>query len=106
MVAFKNANLDLGTGAADAYTAPAGGAIVLHAQLANVDGTNPTDCDVWWTDASNASKVTYLVKLMTLPAKASVGILEGKLVLESGDKIRALAANATRAGLSLSVLEL
>lgn len=107
MATFKNENLDILVTAADGYEVPAAKtAIVLGCQLANVDGVNSVDCDVWWTDDSDADKVTYLVKGMTLPAKAAVGVLEGKLVLEAGDRIRALAGAAGDAQLSISVLEL
>lgn len=104
---FKNANLDLTTSLTDAYTCPASTkAIVTLCQVANVDGTNSVDVDVCWTDSSNTNKVTYLVKTMSLPADASVGVLTGKLVLEAGDKIQGKASAASDAQLSISVLEI
>lgn len=104
---FKNAYLDLTTTLTDVYTCPASTtAIVMLIQVANVDGTNNVDVDVQWTDASAAAKANHLAKTLTVPADAAVNILGGRLVLETGDKIRAKASVVSDAELSVSVLEI
>ena len=105
--ALKNAYLDLTASLADVYTVPASTtAIVFTCQVANVDGTASVDVDVVWTDDSNADKVTYLAKTVSIPADASLNVLAGKVVLETGDKIRAKASAASDAELTLSIMEI
>ena len=103
---FKNARLVAGTAATDVYTAGSGvTAIVLQAQVANV-GTANEEVSVWWTDASAADAITRLVNDVVIPAKVAVGAIEGKLVLEAGDKLRIEGQTANNAEISVSVLEI
>lgn len=103
----KNARLVMGAALAPAYTCPAGtSAIVLMAQVANVDGSNPVDATVQWLDASNANAVTRLASAVTVPAKAAMGVIDGKLTLEANDSIQAMGSVANKLELTLSIMEM
>jgi hypothetical protein len=103
---FKNARLVAGTAATDVYTAGSGvTAIVIGAQAANV-GTANVEVDVWFTDSSAADAITRLVNDVVIPAKASLAPIAGKLVLETGDKIRASANSDNNVEITVSVLEI
>ena len=102
---YKNARAVLSTAAADVYTCPASTtAIVLLAQVANVTSSSVT-ATVQWTDASNSNAVTRLIYGVPILSSDSLGCLDGKLVLEAGDKIQGLAGVASVIELSVSVLE-
>lgn len=101
----KNARAALTTTAADVYTAPAGGAKITMIQVANVDSENDVDVTVQWTDASASNAVTRLAFNALCAAKDSIAVQAGGLVLESGDKIRALASAAGDAEITVCVIE-
>lgn len=104
---FKNAKTVLGDTATDVYTVPAGTvAIVIGAQVANVDNANSRDLRFWWTDASDTDAVTYLAYDVIIPARAAYEPVGGKLVLEAGDTVKGLGSVASDCEVSLSVLEL
>lgn len=104
---FKNFRAALVTGGVTAYTCPAATtAIVLHLQASNVDGTNSADVTVRWTDSSNSNTVTRLANVIPVPAKTSVSVLIGKLVLEAGDTIAGVASADGDLELGGSVLEI
>lgn len=104
---FKNARQAVGTSLAAVYTCPAATvAIVIGLQVANVDGTNAADVSVCWTDDSAADAVTYLCKTIMVPPDASFCPIDGRLVLEAGDQLQAVASAAGDLELSLSVLEI
>ncbi len=101
----KNARAALTTSASDVYTAPSGGAKVTMIQVANVDGTNDVDVTVQWTDSSASSAVTRLCFNATVGAKDALSVPAGGLILESGDKIQALASAASDAEITVCVVE-
>lgn len=104
---FKNATQAVGTSYATAYTCPAlTTAIVIFAQVANVTGTTSTDLSLQWLDSSQSNLATELAHTISIPANASLGTLDGKLVLEAGDALQAKASANTSLVLSLSVLEM
>ena len=104
---FKNFRALMVTGGATAYTCPsATTAIVLHCQVANVDGVNSADATVHWTDDSNSDAVTRLGLTVVVPAQTSVAMLTGKLVLEAGDTLVGIASADSDLELSGSVLEM
>ena len=104
---FKNFKGALTTTAATIYTCPASTvAIVLMAQVANIDGTNEADASVSWIDSSDSAAETYLIKAAPVPAGSALGVLSGKLVLEAGDTIKALASATGDLVVSGSVLEM
>ena len=105
--AYKNFKAAMVTGGATGYTCPAATtAIVLHCQVANIDGTNSADASVHWTDDSNSDTATYLAKTVAVPADTSLSVLTGKLVLETGDTIVGTASADGDLQLSGSVLEI
>lgn len=103
---YVNARAVLGTSVADVYECPANTkAIVLLAQVSNTTAASAT-ATVQWTDSSNSDAVTRLISGVSIPVGASLGCLDGKMVLEPGDKIQALASVADALELTISVLEL
>ena len=107
-LAYKNAGAALGTTYATVYTCPAGTtALVLLAQVANVDGTNSADVSAQWLDASNASVATRLVETVPVPADAALNVLDnGPLVLEAGDQFQAKASASGDLEITLSISEI
>ncbi len=104
---FKNFRALMTTTGALAYTCPAATtAIVIHLQVANVDGTNAADATIYWTDDSNADAVTRLCYTVPVVADTSIGVMEGKLVLEAGDTIVGIASANGDLELSGSVMEI
>lgn len=83
----------LTTTAADIFTVPAGQvAHIIGVVAANVDGTDPVDVTVQWTDASNADAVTRLVLGLTVAASDSRSCLASPIALAAGDKLQSLAS--------------
>jgi hypothetical protein len=103
---FKNAKLKIQDTATDVYECPsATTAIVLGCQVANVSAS-AEEVEVWWTDASDSNAITRLVKDVIIPAQSSLAPIAGKLVLEAGDKIRAIGETDDDAEITVSVLEI
>ena len=102
---FKAVNVALGDSAdAVVYTCPASTtAIVIHCQVANVDGTNAADLNI---DHNDGSTTAALVSTLSVPADSAVNPIGGKLVLEAADTLRAWAGAASDLELTLSVLEI
>lgn len=102
---FQTVNVALGnTADAVVYTCPAATtAIVIHCQVANVDGTNAADLNI---DMNDGSVVAALVSTLSVPADSAVNPIGGKLVLEAADELRAWAGAASDLELTLSVLEI
>ena len=104
---FKNARLAVTTSYSSIYTCPAATtAIVLMAQVANVDGTNSADISLQWLDDSDSDVATRLGPTIPVPADSALGLLDGKLVLMAGDQLQALASANGDLELTVSVLEL
>ncbi len=89
---FKNQYTDLGTGNSDVVNAIATGtAIVLTLRCTNVDGTNDATVTVEVVDGSSGD--AKIASTMTVPADSSLELAgTSKIVLETGDKIQALAS--------------
>lgn len=103
---FKNARAVLADTATDVYTVPASTtAIVIGCQVTNVH-TAAVDLDFWWTDASASDAKTYLANNILVPARGAYEPIGGKLVLETGDKLRGLSEVDTELEVTVSVLEL
>lgn len=103
---FKNVGVVLNDTATDVYTVPsATTAIVIGCQVANV-GASSNYVDFWWTDDSNADAVTMLADAIVIPSAAAYEPIGGKLVLETGDKLRGLSETDDELEVSVSVLEL
>ena len=103
---FKNAKLKIQDSMTDVYVCPSATvAIVIGCQISNVSAT-PEEVEVIWTDASDADAVTRLIKDVIIPAQAALAPIAGKLVLEAGDKIRAVGETNDDAEIVVSVLEI
>lgn len=104
---FKNARAVLTASYADIYTCPAGTtAVVLNMHSANTSTTTSRDLSCQWLDASASNAATRLAEQMTIPAKEALALLNGKLVLEAGDKIQAKASAVTDVEMTVAVMEL
>lgn len=100
--AFKTVTADLTTTLTNIYTAPAGvSSIVLMAQIANVSASASTATFVHF----NGTRSTELIKDFAIPGKDAASATTGKLVLESGQVIRASASSNSTMKLTLSILE-
>jgi hypothetical protein len=103
---FKNAKLKIQDSLTDVYVCPSATvAIVIGCQISNVSAS-PEEVEVIWTDSSDADAVTRLVKDVIIPAQAALAPIAGKLVLEAGDKIRAVGEDNDDAEIVVSVLEI
>jgi len=102
---FKNGRAAATASLATVYTVPASTtSIVLLAQATNV-GSGAQAVTFCWYDASGTVK-TELVKLLSVPEKAAVGLIAGKLVLEAGDYMQVQSTASALIELSISVLEI
>ena len=100
-VALTTSNQDI-IGAIAASTT----AIVLSIRATNVDGTNDATVDVQVVD-TGGSPTAYIAKTMSVPADTSLELAgQSKLVLETGDKIQALASAASDIEFFASYLEI
>jgi hypothetical protein len=102
---FKNAHVTATTSSQDLYTCPsATSAIVIGLQAYN-SNTSAITATVLLYDAS-AATTRKIVSGYSVPANTSVGLLSGKLVLETGDKLQVLSGSATDLDVIASVTEL
>jgi len=102
---FKNGRAAATASLATVYTVPgATTSIVLLAQATNV-GSGAQAVTFCWYDASGSVK-TELVKLLSVPEKAAVGLLAGKLILETGDYMQIQSTGTSLIEFSFSVLEI
>jgi len=80
--------------------------IALSIRATNVDGTNDATVDVQVVD-TGGSPTAYLAKTMSVPADTSLEIAgTSKIVLETGDKIQALASATGDVEIFVSYLEI
>jgi hypothetical protein len=113
----KTKILDTNT-TATAYVAPIGvTSIVLMAQVANIDASNPHSVtfshhrrfrvlpDAQGNNAQDPNITTELVKNFEIPPNDSAALITGKMILESQDSIRAYASTTGTMKLVLSILE-
>ena len=103
---FKNTGAALTSSLTTYYTVPAATtSIVLLAQATNVDNSAAQAVTFCWYDSSGGTKYD-MVKALSVPANAAVGLIAGKLVLETGDYLQASSTASSLIELSLSVLEI
>ena len=108
-IAYKSGAKALTTSSQTVYTCPSStSAIVTLLQAANVDGSNSVDISCNWEDSSDSSTDYVIVKTLPLAAKTAVSLLggTGKLILNAGDKIEALASANGDAELTYSLIEI
>ena len=102
---FKNGRAAATASLATVYTVPSSTtAIVLLAQATNV-GSGAQAVTFCWYDSSGSVK-TELVKLLSVPEKAAVGLIAGKLVLEASDYLQIQSTASSLIEFSFSVLEI
>lgn len=108
---FQNNTVKLSsTNVIDVYTAPSSAgtdrAVVLSALAANVNGTGNTTISCYICDASSNTVLSTLAYTIILPADTSIELIPNKLILESGQKLRAQAADANFVHFTVSALEI
>jgi hypothetical protein len=97
---FKSVVADLTTTQSTIYTTPASiTTVVLLAQVSNVSGSS---ANVTFLTSSNN---TELVKDFTIPVGDAAALIDGKLILESGESILAYASGNSQLKITLSILE-
>ena len=99
---FKTVTAELTTSEAELYVAPVGyTSIVLMAQVSNVVSTAVTVTVSHYF----SSTTTELLKDFSIPGNDAVSATTGKLVLEEGHSVKALASEDNSVKIVLSVLE-
>ena len=99
---FKTYTATLTTGGATIYTAPTGyTGIILYAHITNY-GSSATTLTM---SHVRSSTTTQIIKEANVPVNDAYIPLDGKLVLETSDAIKATAGANTTLKVLLSVLE-
>ena len=100
--AFKTVTAVLTTDLTEVYTAPNGvSSIILMAQIANI-GNTPANATI---QHSNGFVNTELISEYPIPGNDAASAITGKLVLETGNRIRAAGSQNNQLKLTLSILE-
>ncbi len=87
------------------YTAPTGyTGIVLMAQAANVAATSTEDISFSHFDTGTSTE-TELIKNFVIPEADAASLLTGKLIIKSGNSVKAVASANSTFKITLSVLE-
>jgi hypothetical protein len=99
----------IGTTLTTVYTVPASTTtIVIGCTLANIHATANLNADVQIVTAASSGENgddVYVIKGVPVPNKSSLEIIEGKIVLETGDAIKVRSDTASSVDVALSVLE-
>ena len=102
---FKTVTYDVTALNTTVYTAPTGfTGIVLMAQCANV-GTSSTETITFTHFDSGTSTETELVKDFIVPEADAASLLTGKLIIQDGNSVKAVASAGSTFKLTLSILE-
>ena len=100
---FRNITADLVTTPTVLYTAPlAYSGIVLMAQISNITGGTVTAS--MYVQAADLT-LTSLITNYQIPGNDALGALSGKLVLQAGQSVVAVAAADNSLQIVMSVLE-
>ena len=96
---FKNYTVgSIGTSGQNVYTVPSGTTgIMIGCNVANVTSSSIT------VDATVNG--VHIVKGATVPAGSALSILEGKIILETGNSVNVTSSTDNSADVILSVLE-
>lgn len=104
---YKNARAELGVAYATVYTCPAATtALVLMAQVANVDAAASVDVSAQWLDSSAANAATRVAENIVIPVQSAQNLIGGPVPLEAGDQFQAKASAAGDAELTLAIAEI
>ena len=103
---FKTVAKVVPTSAVGIYTAPVGyTGVVLLAQATNVDSNTYTVSFSHQRTISGVAVTTEIVKNFAIPGNDTANLLNGKLVLETGDSLILSASNGTNIKFIGSILE-
>jgi len=80
-------------------------AIVIHCQVANVNGSTASNLSIDLYDLSTTTAAA-VVSTVSVPANSAMNPVGGKLVLEAQDELRAWASTASDLELTLGILEI
>lgn len=96
---FKNYKGTATTGGATIYTVPASTtAVLIGMNLANKAANQIT--------AGAQISSTYIVKDVPIPAGSALGIIDGKIIAETGETITVTASENSAVDVIISVLEI
>tara|TARA_B000000460_G_scaffold220913_1_gene172724 strand:- start:389 stop:727 length:339 start_codon:yes stop_codon:yes gene_type:complete len=99
----------VGTSLETVYTVPAATtAVMIGAMMANKSASAIT-VDVQIVTASSAGENAddvYIIKSVSIPTGGTLEAIEGKVVLETGDIVKALASVTAALDVALSVMEI
>jgi hypothetical protein len=105
---FSNSGVQLTTtGITDVYQAPTSSgarAVVLSSLAANATGTVAVNYSLNLTDSGN-TLIAVIAKDIAVPANATLEVIPNKVVLTSGQKLRATSSAASGIHVVTSVLE-
>lgn len=101
---FKTATAVISDSSTVIYTAPADyTGIILMAQIANVTTSTATATVIHVS--ADGSTLTELIKDFPIPGNDAASATTGKLILETGQKLRVLSDTASALKITLSILE-
>ena len=80
--------------------------VIIHCQVANVDGTNAADLYLDMVDDESSDVTAALAHTISVPADTAINPIGGKLVLETGDKINIWAGAASDLEVTISYLKI
>ena len=99
----------VGTTLTTVYTVPSSTTtIVIGCTLANIHASANLNADVQIVTAASSGENgddVYVIKGVPVPNSSSLEIIEGKIVLETGDAIKVRSDTASSVDVALSVLE-
>ena len=99
---FKTVNYIAPLSPVEIYTAPTGyTGVILMAQAANIDSAAH---DVTFSHKRGGT-TTELLKSAPIPGNDSLSLINGRLILESGDSIVLSASDASNVKVTVSILE-
>jgi len=97
------------TSLVDIYTVPVSTTtVIVGGLLSNKSGSIIT-ADVQIVTASSSGENVddvYLIKTVQIPSGSSLEIVEGKVVLEAGDKIKVLSSASSALDVAFSIMEI
>jgi hypothetical protein len=105
---FKSTSTAISLTTATIYQAPASAgnvAIVLGCLIANINGNASADLTILKTDSSDSLQ-SYIAFTIPVPADTSLEVVANKIILNAGEKLRAVASANSYLQATVSVLEI
>ncbi|EKE72479.1 hypothetical protein [Oceanibaculum indicum] len=91
---------------ASLYTVPAGKVAFVLGLLAASRGSGEAGCYVQWLDAADGNAACTITGNLSIPNRASVELVAGKILLKAGDQLQGQASAANLLDLTASILEI